>query len=159
MVIKQTGRIRLKANRQVHAHTRFSSAALQNNVSLQLSLMNPIIFYSQPTTEMHSRFYPVMAIGWTWITTGRHLLLCRATFRRALMIMSQEVQHKTTGKTGVPNDLNNWLITRRLHLTGNWKRKINIITRSLHNPNSNPRQTQSPTSTQCSRKPECIITN
>jgi hypothetical protein len=41
------------------------------------------------------------------------------------MIVSQEVQHKqeTTGKTVVPNSPNNWVITRKLHPTGNWKKE------------------------------------
>jgi hypothetical protein len=85
MVIKQTRRIRLKINRQVQPHTH-ASLQLLYKPKVPCTIADESSRFSQVTAnalEKSTADYPVMAIGWTWITTGRHQLLCCANFGRA----------------------------------------------------------------------------
>ena len=141
LVIKPTSRIRIKIEFQPHTrartHTHFSSDWWIQS------------FFKASPLEKSTAHYPVMAIGWTWNTTGRNQLLCCANFLPVLHNPRYDKRQKSLVWQTI---FNNWLITKqqKLHQQETGKRNINIITRSLHNPNSNPRQTQSSTSTQCS---------
>ena len=79
MVIKQTRRIRLKINRQVQPHTLLFRCFTKPKVPCTIADESSRFFKANPL-EKSIAHYPVMAIGRTWITTGRHKIQCCANF-------------------------------------------------------------------------------